>query len=81
MPLLEPKDSVDQFVEDVRGYDADWTSEISEEDISEDEDFMYLEIDTEDYIRDEFMDMGRYLDARSTGEVNNGERYVLAVEK
>jgi len=81
MPLLEQKNSVDELIEDIHEYEADWSQEISEEDISEDEDFMYLEIDDTENIREEFMDLGRYLDARSTAEVNNGERYVLAVEK
>lgn len=81
MLLLEQKNSVDQLVEDIHEYEADWSQEISEEDITEDEDFIYLEFDGTEDIWDEFMDLGRYLNARSTAEVNNGERYVLAVQK
>ncbi len=71
----------EELLEEAREYEADWSSEIGGENIREDENFLYLELESENDIRDEFMELGNYLEARSTGVVNGGERYVLSVEK
>jgi hypothetical protein len=80
MPVIE-KTPEEKLLEQVNGYGLHWSYEVTEENIREDEDFLYLEIETEDDIHDEFMELGNYLEARSTGTVNGGERYVLSVEK
>lgn len=80
MSSLE-KTQEEELLEQVKGYGQYWSFDVTEEDISEDEDFLYLEIETVDDIQDEFIQLGWYIDARSTGVVNNGERYVLSVEK
>lgn len=81
MPVFEYEEQVEELIEEVRGYGFAWSHEISYENISEDEDFLYLELEASDDIRDQFMELGNFLDARSTGEVNGGERYILSIEK
>ncbi|MFB6114962.1 MAG: hypothetical protein ABEK04_01615 [Candidatus Nanohalobium sp.] len=81
MPVFEYEEAVENLIEEVRGYGFAWSHEINYENISEDEDFVYLEVEASEDIRDQFMELGNFLDAKSTGEVNNGERYILSVGK
>lgn len=70
------------FLEQVKAYDLGWTENLTvEENVEEDEEFLYLEVEDENDISGSFYELGWALDATSTGEVNNGERYVLSVEK
>jgi hypothetical protein len=57
------------------------TPEINEENIKEDEDLLHIESGAEEDIGDYFMDFGAYLEARSSGEIKGGEKYVLSIEK
>lgn len=81
MSVSECEEQVEELIEEVRGYGFAWSNEVSYENISEDEDFLYLELEASEDIREQFMELGNFLDARSTGEVNGGERYILSVEK
>lgn len=68
------------LVEDVKKYGGAWTEDLEPGDVSEDEDFLYLEVIDPGEISEEFHELGTELSAH-TSEVNNGERYLLAVEK
>lgn len=81
MPNLEYEEAVKGLIEEVNRYKNSWMPEIDEEDIEEDEKFLYLEIESSEDILEQFQELGNYIDARSTGEVNNGEKYILSVEK
>lgn len=71
----------EEFLTDVKTYTEAWDIELTEENLSEDEDFLYLEIETEQDLQDEFMELGNHVYARSSAVVNSGERYILSVEK
>ena len=79
--MLSEYKSIEDFIEDIRGYGTYWALEVTEEDVREDKAFMYLDIESEIDIKDSFIELGRYLDAKSMGVVNSGERYVLSVQK
>lgn len=81
MPVFEYEEAVEKLMEEVKGYGFARSHEVSYENISEDEDFLYLELETSEDTWDQFSELGKSLDAKSTGEINNGERYVLSVEK
>jgi len=81
MPVFEQEEPVEKLLEEVRGYGFVWSRDIDYENISEDQEFLYLEVETSQDILDRFQELGNYLDARSTGEVNEGEKYILSVEK
>lgn len=81
MPVFEYEEAVKRLREEINNYDPTWSSQIDYENVSEDEEFLYLELETSEDIWDRFMELGNLLDARSTGEVNNGEKYILSVEK
>lgn len=69
-------------MEEVKGYDRPWLEDITvEENIEEDDEFLYLELEEPDDIGSEIHELGRELDAVTTAEVNKGERYYLAVRK
>ncbi|WP_414838043.1 hypothetical protein ACK3SF_01430 [Candidatus Nanosalina sp. VS9-1] len=72
--------SIEDFVQRVKTYDASWTDEIDKMDVEEDGDFMYLELEASEDIASEFHELGLELSAH-TAEINNGERYRLAREK
>lgn len=80
MPVPEKKPE-EEILERVQGYGLHWSYEITEENIRENQDFLYLELEAEEDIQDEFMELGNCLEARSSGVVKDGERYVLSVEK
>lgn len=80
MELLE-KTPAEELLEEIEEYSPGWSYEVGEENVSEDEDFLYLELETPENIGDDFMQLGAYLDARSTAVVNEGVKYVLSVEK
>lgn len=77
----QEKSSREEIVEEARDYDVMWEDFNLDEATSEDEEFVYLELEVDEDIEEEFHDLGRELKARSTGVVNGGERYLLAVEK
>ncbi|QKQ98545.1 hypothetical protein GKQ38_03395 [Candidatus Nanohaloarchaea archaeon] len=77
----EEAGSKEKIVEEAIEYDSMWSDYDLQDRIFEDEDFVYLELEAEDDIADEFHDLGRELKARSSSVVDGGERYVLAVEK
>lgn len=74
------EEKVDELIEEVRSYDAQWTEKLDTGDVEEDENFLYLEIQSSEDIGSEFHEMGAMLSAH-TAEVNGGESYRLALEK
>lgn len=70
-----------ELLEQAQNYGAEWTESLDEDNISEDERFRYLEVETSQDISTEFFELGIYLDAKSTAEVDHGDRYVLSVKK
>ena len=69
-------------MDEVRSYDRPWLENITVEDnITEDDEFLYLELEEESDIGSEFHDLGRALEATTTAEINGGEKYSLAVRK
>ncbi|MFB6175115.1 MAG: hypothetical protein ABEJ87_03995 [Candidatus Nanohalobium sp.] len=81
MSVFEYEEAVESLLKEVNGYGFSWSLEADRENIREDENFLYLELESSEDIWDQFQELGNYLDARSTGQVNNGESYVLSVEK
>ena len=72
--------TADELIEEVHRYDAQWTENLDTGDVEEDENFLYLEVEASEDIGSEFHELGAILSAH-TADVNNGERYRLAVEK
>lgn len=71
-----------EFLDEVKGLGFSWTEALTaDENVEEDENFLYLEVEDEEDISEDLYELGWMLDAKTVGEVNNGERYVLAVEK
>lgn len=68
------------LIEEVRSYGGSWTEGLESGDITEDEDFLYLEVLENEDISSEFHELGTELSGH-TSEVNQGEKYILAVEK
>ena len=69
-------------MEEVKGYDRPWLEDITvEENIEEEDEFLYLELEELGDIGSDFHELGQLLDAVTTAEVNKGERYYLAVRK
>lgn len=71
----------EKLVEKVRESEYGWTQDVSYENVSEDEEFLYLEIEDLEGSGGQFQELGAELGARTTGTVNYGERYFLSVEK
>ena len=66
---------------EVQSYDRPWLEDITVEDnIKEDDEFIYLELEQTD-IGSDFHELGWALEATTTAEVNSGEKYRLAVRK
>lgn len=69
-------------MDEVQSYDRLWLDNITVEDnIEEDDEFLYLELEEPSDIGSEFHELGWALEATTTAEVNSGEKYRLAVRK
>lgn len=72
--------TTEDLLDEINQYDTPWAENISENDLTEDEDFIYLEIEQGEDIAQAFHDLGAELSAH-TAEVNGGDKYVLSAEK
>lgn len=78
----ESSGRLDSFVEKVLEYRPEWEERYDvAESVSKDSDFVYLEIEADEDLSEDFMDIGNALNARVIGGVNSGERYFLSVSK
>jgi len=75
------ENSVNKILDEVRNYDYDWVSEVTKDDVREDDRFLYVEITNYDDIWDEILELGYHMDAKSIAEVDGEERYLISVER
>lgn len=73
--------SIEAIIERLESAELDLGHEISPEDLREDEDFIYLDIETSKYDQDDIFELGNYLNARSTSYVVGENLYHIAVPK
>ena len=80
--MNEPYDKKleEAFIEELNGYGLYWTSDITEENVRSDKDFVYLEIRDEELEFTEFVELGVYMEADPIEEWNS-ETYRLRVDK
>ena len=69
---------VNELTEKVEEYEIPFDYEM---DVEEDDEFVYLEFEASGDVFEEFLRLGTYLEAGSIAEKNDGELYIISVNK
>lgn len=69
---------LNELTEEVEEYEMPFDYEM---DVEEDDEFVYLEFEASGDVFEEFLRLGNYLEAGSIAEQNDGERYIISINK
>lgn len=78
MLVFSHEKTFEELRESFEQQEFDWDYELS---FREDEDFVYMDIESEEDVVDEVFQYGGEVGARNTAEINDGEKYTVAFEK